>query len=238
MIDFHMHVLPGMDDGSPDVETSLRMLEISAGYGVDTVCATSHFYAEDNSLSQFLERRTEAYNRLAKAMEGRTDLPQIRLGAEVRYFGGVSTIEDLEYLCLEGTDLLLLEMPFVSWSDRMIREVGAIRQRGLQPVAAHIERYLDIQPRKTMERFYEQGPLIQCNAGFFLSRRAGRTALKMLRQGTIYFLGSDAHNLAGRKPNLGDAYALIEKKLGRAAIEQIRSNEDFFFDESVGLFDE
>ena len=45
MTDLHMHVLPGMDDGSKDVRTSIAMLKRSASYGVDTVAATSHFYA-------------------------------------------------------------------------------------------------------------------------------------------------------------------------------------------------
>ena len=66
MTDFHMHVLPGMDDGSKNVETSTAMLERSAAGGVDTVAATSHFYAEDNSIRRYLARRRAAYPEAAE----------------------------------------------------------------------------------------------------------------------------------------------------------------------------
>ena len=57
MIDFHSHILPGIDDGSPDVETSLRMIAAQQRQGIDTVIATSHFYASQRTPSHFLERR-------------------------------------------------------------------------------------------------------------------------------------------------------------------------------------
>ncbi len=236
MTDFHMHVLPGIDDGSKNADMSVEMLERSAAYGVDTVCATSHFYAHENSLGRFLRRRAEAFERLSQAMDGRDDLPEILLGAEVYYFSGVSAMDGLERLCLEGTDLLLLEMPFVRWTDRMLREVQTIRSLGIQPVAAHIERYMHIQDRRTMQRFLELDVLIQCNAEFFLSRRTARQALGMLKQGGIQFLGSDAHNLSSRAPDLGEALGLVERKLGRGAVLQLEDNAQFFIRENEGRF--
>lgn len=232
MIDFHIHVLPGIDDGSKDTATSVRMLEASAAYGVDTVCATSHFYAQENSIGKFLARRKTAYERLMEALEDREDLPRLRLGAEVLYFAGISTVDGLEELCLEGTDLLLLEMPFVRWTEHMLREVKAIRQRGLQPVAAHIERYMSFQPRKLMDSFFDLGTFIQCNASFFTSRRTARYALGMLRRGEIQFLGSDAHNMTGRPPELGAALAVIERKLGVGAAERFMSDAEFLVADS------
>lgn len=236
MIDFHMHVLPGMDDGSKDVATSIAMMEQSAAYGVDTIAATSHFYAADNSISRYLDRRQKAHERLMEAAAGREDLPKLLLGAEVLYFSGMSSVETLDDLCLEGTDLLLVEMPFVPWADRVFREIASIQRSGLQVVAAHIERYFDIQPRRTMEAFFDLGTLIQCNASFFLSRWTARRATRMLHQGQIQFLGSDAHNLSTRCPNLGEAMTYIEKKLGQDAIAQLAANEEIFVGGNEGLF--
>lgn len=234
MVDFHMHVLPGMDDGSKSVDISLAMLDASAKQGIDTVCATSHFYASENTPSRFLERRADALERLMEAAEERDDLPRIRLGAEVFYFGGISAIDELDQLCLEGTSLLLLEMPFVRWTDRMLHEVQAIRSRGLQPVAAHIERYLHIQPRKTMDHFFDLGVFIQCNGEFFLTRRTARKALNMLQKGQIQFLGSDAHNLSSRAPNLGEALAFIERKLGDETVYRLEDDAAYLLDEYGG----
>lgn len=235
MTDFHMHVLPGMDDGSKDAATSVAMLERDAEAGVDTVAATSHFYAADNSISRFLARRSAAYDRLMEAVDGREDLPQVLLGAEVLFFSGVSVADQLDALCLEGTDLLLLEMPFVPWSDRVLREVEAIQRRGLQVVAAHIERYLDIQPRRTMEAFLDLNTFIQCNGSFFLSRRTARRALQMFRKGQIHFLGSDAHNLTSRAPDLGEAARVIERKLGPDALRRFDDDVTYLLDEYGGF---
>lgn len=226
MIDFHMHVLPGIDDGSKDVATSVKMLRASAAYGIDTVCATSHFYAHDNSISKFLARRQAAYDQLMDTAARRNDLPAVRLGAEVLFFTGISTVDDLEKLCLEGTDLLLLEMPFIRWTEHMLREVEAIRMRGLQPVAAHIERYMSIQPRRLLNNFFGLGTYIQCNASFFTSRKTARHALGMLRRGQIQFLGSDAHNMAGRAPDLGAALAVIDRKLGASVVNAFMANAE------------
>ena len=238
MTDFHMHVLPGMDDGSRDVETSLGMLERSAACGVDTVAATPHFYAAENSIAQFLRRRQEACEKLREAAEGRDDLPRVLLGAEALYFSGMSAADGLDGLCLEGTDLLLLEMPFAPWTDRVLQEVQSIQRDGLRVVAAHIERYLAIQPRRTMEAFFDLGTLIQCNGAFFRSRRTAHRAMGMLRRGQVQFLGSDAHDLTDRPPDLGPAMACIEKKLGRDALARFAAGGDALLSGDEGCFDE
>ena len=233
MTDFHMHVLPEMDDGSKSVEMSLGMLEKSASYGVSTVAATSHFYAWENSPRKFLSRRAEAYNRLMEASAGREDLHRVLLGSEVCFFDGVSGMDELEALCLEGTRLLLLEMPFVRWTERMLREVETIQRSGLIPVAAHIERYLDFQPKGLMNEFLSLGPYLQCNASFFLNRRTAHRALRMFRKGQVRFLGSDAHNLSSRPPDLRGAAELIEKKLGREEWERFEGEAEFLINGDV-----
>jgi protein-tyrosine phosphatase len=231
MIDFHIHILPAMDDGSPDAATSVTMLEQSAAYGVDVMAATSHFYAEDNAPKDFLRRRALAYEQLCQAVGDRKGLPRILLGAEVRFFSGISAVDDLETLCLGDTNLLLLEMPFVPWTDRMLREVEAIARRGICPVAAHVERYMDFQPRKTMAQFLDMDILVQTNASFFLGRRTARKALKMLGDQKIQFLGSDAHNLTSRPPNLGAALEIIRRKQGQETLEYLQSYEELVTEE-------
>ena len=110
MIDFHSHILPGIDDGSENVETSLQMIAALKEQGVDTICATSHFYATERTPQRFLFRREEAFEALKASLPA--DAPKILLGAEVLYFPGIAHMEELPELCLEGTNLLLLEMPF------------------------------------------------------------------------------------------------------------------------------
>ena len=210
MLDFHTHLLPGVDDGSDSVTTSLGML--SRWSAEDCVCATPHFYADRDTPERFLRRRAAAWDALSAALP--EAVPRIRLGAEVRYFAGMASAEVLPRLCLEGTRLLLLEFPFVPWTERMLEEVRRIRRRGIQPVAAHLERYLGFNRPETLRAFLEEELLVQCNAEFFLSHRTRRKALRLLQDGFIQFLGSDAHNLGDRAPNLAQALELIAEKLG------------------------
>ena len=97
MIDFHSHILPGIDDGSKSVEMSLQMLRLLKAQGIDTVAATSHFYATQRSPQRFLFRRQEAWDKLRTALDA--DAPRILLGAEVLYFPGISHMEELPELC-------------------------------------------------------------------------------------------------------------------------------------------
>ena len=226
MTDFHSHFLPGIDDGSDSLETSLHMLDMWREQGISRVCATPHFYAEHTSPGRFLRRRDEAYGAVRAAMDPELRYPAILLGAEVRFFDGISNAEELPRLCLEGTDLLLLEMPFTSWTERMLGEVSDICRRGIVPVAAHLERYMPFNSKKTMNRFMDLAILIQCNAEFFLSRRTAGKAMAMLRDERIHFLGSDAHDVSSRAPNLGAALQRIEKKLGSPAVDRLLAMEE------------
>ena len=96
MIDFHSHILPGIDDGSRNVKMSLGMIEELSRQGVDTICATSHFYVTQRTPEHFLERRQEAYELLEPVLPD--NAPRILLGAEVLYFPGISRLESLPSL--------------------------------------------------------------------------------------------------------------------------------------------
>ncbi len=220
MIDFHSHILPGVDDGSGSTEESVQLLSALQEQGVDTVAATPHFYATQRTPSRFLERREEALGRLRDSLSGR--FPEIICGAEVLYFPGVSRMEELPRLCLEGTNLLLLEMPFESWSEGMIREVHDLSRSGrFTLMLAHVERYYSMQPASVWDGLLEAGVLMQSNADFFLHLRTRRKALKLMREGRIHLLGSDCHNMRSRPPRMREAAQIIEKRLGREVLAEM-----------------
>lgn len=213
MVDFHSHVLPQVDDGSQSVEESVSLLRMLSEQGVDLVAATPHFYAERQTPERFLENRSAAYARLCPALTA--ELPEIRLGAEVFYYPGISRTEGIRRLLLEGTDLLLLEMPMAEWSRQTVQEVLGLNCSGaLTVVLAHIERYLAFQKSDVWELLAQNGVLLQVNASFFLSRRTRGKALRMLRRGRIHWIGSDCHDPDVRPPRLGQAAEVIWKKLG------------------------
>jgi len=210
MTDIHCHVLPRIDDGSRSVEESLAMLEALAAQGVDRAAATPHFYADESSLEEFLDRRAASMEKLAEVW--RPGLPALKLGAEVYYFDGMSRCERLDALKIEDAGLLLLEMPLCRWSRRMLQEVREIQESRAAVLLAHIERYLHWQDRETWDALADWGVLNQCNASFFLRWQTKRKALRMLREGKIHLLGSDSHNMENRPPRLDAALAAMGRE--------------------------
>ena len=223
MLDLHSHILPEMDDGSKSAEQSRQMLALMGQQGVRTVVATPHFYASRDLPEAFLERRDKAVSLLGATNPTH---PRVILGAEVAYFDGMGRSEQvLRQLQLGDSGLLLVEMPFGEWNKRMIREICDLPlQTGLTPVLAHVDRYRGREqfPR-AMEELLDCGTLFQCNADAFLHFGSRSWALKLLRADALHFLGSDTHNLTTRKPNLGDAAAVITKKLGSDTLAELMS---------------
>ena len=220
MIDWHSHVLPGIDDGSRDVAESISMIRMQKEQGVDTVIATPHFYANDESVDSFLKRRSDSYEALLKELpEGS---PDIVLACEVRYYHGISKMPDLKKLRIENTKYLLLEMPVTKWTEYMVRELIELASvSGTKIILAHIERYLSLQKPDVWDRIFENGILAQVNASFFTSFATKRKAISFLREGAVRFIGSDAHNMSSRPPRIGPAFSYIEKKLGAEYLSQM-----------------
>ena len=118
-VDFHSHILPGVDDGSKSVEESLELLRMEAQQGIRHVLATPHFYASHDTPERFLKRRAAAWEKLRAAMANEPGLPEVTLGAEVYYFNGISDSDVLKELTIGKKRFILIEMPLPPWTDRM-----------------------------------------------------------------------------------------------------------------------
>ena len=232
VVDFHTHILPGIDDGSKTSEESVAMLQMEAQQGIEHVVLTPHFYAEKESLPHFLERRSRAIERLDAAMVGIEGVPELSVGAEVRIFEGIGNAEFLAKLSISGTKCILIEMPMPPWSDNLLKELERIRyKRNLVPIIAHIDRYISpFRTRGIPETFASLPVLVQASGSFFINRNTRNLALKLLRENKIHLLGSDCHNLDTRMPNLQDAVRIIEEKMSTSRILRINSLESRLLD--------
>ena len=202
MIDVHTHILPGMDDGSKDPKMSNYMLREQLHQGVDTVVLTPHFYAHENSPREFLERREQAWKALRQVWPA--PKPRLLLGAEVQYFEGMAQVEELPLLAIEGTGILLLEMPFFRWTNRMVQEVLDIQDRfPLRVLLAHLDRYQGNYTKQMLDTLLRAGVLVQVNTSALESWAGRRRYGDMIRKGQVHLLASDCHNLTSRPPNLG-----------------------------------
>ena len=187
IIDFHAHILPGADHGSRDIKTTKAQLEMMAKAGIEAVVATPHFYPQNDSVDSFLERRKRCAEALLE-IEG--ERPEIYLGAEVLVCAGIDHMPGLERLCIEGTNVILLEMPFNSWRDEHIEAVGRIARSGLQVVMAHIDRY----PEKDIVKLLSEcDVLCQMNGETQATFKGRKKGNELLKKYPVVAMGSDLH---------------------------------------------
>lgn len=223
MIDFHSHILSGIDDGSRSLQQTEQMLRAAYEQGVTEVLATPHFYASSDSIPRFLEKREKAFLQVQELAERESWVPKIRVGAEVYYFPNMGKAELLPELCLEGTSILLLELPFVQWDNRIYEDVlRIIEKQKLTVILAHIERYYEFQKKKTVWNDILDLPVyLQINAGSLQDRKKRKLDLKLLKEEYPIVLGSDCHNMERRPPNLKEGRDFLQKKMGDDVLKTI-----------------
>lgn len=187
LIDFHSHILPRADHGSDSLATSLKQLELAKAARVGTVVATPHFYPHKMTLESFLDRRNKCHSKLAEAYDGPVN---IRVGAEVMVCRGLERMEGLEQLCVDSTNVLLLEMPSGKWSNSLIDTVIELDDDPrFNVVLAHIDRY-DISWVKPL---IDYGINCQINAVAMVKLFSRKKYLNLIDRGSVVALGSDIH---------------------------------------------
>lgn len=209
-----------MDDGATDVAESAAMLSMSVEQGVHTVVATSHFYRSEETITSFLQRRTEAVQRLEGYVpDGMT----LVLGAEVLLQKGISRL-DLRDLCIQGTNRILIELPFMPPENWVYEEMEniALDQR-LDVILAHVDRYMPWYSREKIASMMDfPGISVQLNGEAFLDAPTFRALRRWLPQSKRLVLGSDMHHIDRRQPNLEQACkALRRKAQGRRWAAQV-----------------
>lgn len=234
IIDFHSHVLPGIDDGADCVETSCEMLLSLKKQGVHTVVATPHYYNFRNSIAEFAENRQKAYDELcAYVSKNGVDIPEIILGAEVRLYPDLWNEDDISTLCIGDTKTILLEMPYEKWSDWMINAVYAVISRGYHVVLAHLERYGDFADKKMIFRdLLGMDVYVQCNCESFISLSKRRFLNRLIKSGRLTVIGTDCHNLDSRRPYIDGVIKKIEKKYGDDIVCDLMQNAEYLITNS------
>lgn len=222
-IDFHSHILPGIDDGSRSVEESIKILDAMAADGVDTVIATPHFYCSKTSIHRFLDKRNAAYERLKAAM--RPDHPKVLLGAEVLYHPALIGKDALKRLAIQGTGYMLLEMPYTKLDDTIIEGVDKIASElDVKVIVAHIERYLSFTSFKSLMELMELNVIGQINAESLTHMRSRSSCFKLIKNGCVQLLGTDMHRIDRGDAMLGEGLDILENKFGKDLVDAIAEN--------------
>lgn len=229
VIDFHAHILPGIDHGCRNIESSLRLLNDAANIGITTIVATPHFYHHLNPIDPFLENRRRSYEFLCSCISSNRInidiIPAAEVYLEPDMFDDIST-DKIKSLAVGDTDYILIELPAGEndWSGRIFDSLYRIESNtGLRPIIAHVERY----SRRNREHLMELPCVFQINAEKYTSFLGIQQLVSFSRRNTVQLLGSDIHDC--EKRNYTDFAKVISKLPGKTI--------DFFMSNAAAILD-
>lgn len=224
MVDLHHHLLPGLDDGSPDLATSVAMARMAEADGITHIVCTPHantrypFDPEKN-------RRILAEVRDALDTEG----IRIALGLASDFHISYDNVQDAlahpNRYTINGHDYLLVELPDYSISPNMQETFYELRLSGIIPILTHPERNPTLQRNpERMVPWLRDGLLCQVTTSSVLGhmgRQAEKLARRMLANRWVHFLATDAHNTTSRPPRMRKARDLVAKRHGEGYADLI-----------------
>ncbi len=204
MADLHTHVLPGVDDGAPDMDAALETLRSLYSDGVDAVAATPHLNASDQQ-GTLRARADAAWDELVERAQAL--VPQLRLyrGFEIQLDIPRPDLSDAA-VRLAGSRFVLVEFFAFTVPRRSTALLARIAADGYVPVLAHPERYAGYdRSYSQVEKWRDAGALLQLNGGSLLGEYGHRIQLaahRFLSEGWIDLIASDNHARADRSPSL------------------------------------
>ena len=225
LYDIHCHILPGVDDGSRNMEESLWMLNKEYNEGVRHVILTPHFRYDmfephmNIVTRQFMQLRRAAMNIGEDGM-------RLYLGCELH--SSMDMVECLKKgrrLTLAGSRFVLVEFSNGDEKSYIEERVRSLLMNGFIPVIAHVERYKATRNDiGFLRELKDMGAYIQVNADTIsgLDGLGAKTfAKKVMKSGLLDFVGSDGHRQTERIPEIGKCVAKMEKTMGSEYVKKI-----------------
>jgi protein-tyrosine phosphatase len=221
MYDIHCHLLPEIDDGSPDLAYSLEMARFAENHGTTHMVVTPHIhpgrYDNEKTIieAMFIKFKQAVIDDGLKLQLGMA--AEVRLSAEVLALFAGNKIPFLG--TANGISTLLLELPHDQVPPGSENLVDWLEARKCRVMIAHPERNKEIMGNPDRLRpFLERGCLTQVTAGSLVGRfgePAQTIAEQLLMQGKIDVLATDSHNLKHRTPDLSEGYRRAEELVGK-----------------------
>ncbi|MGH2905864.1 MAG: tyrosine-protein phosphatase [Solirubrobacterales bacterium] len=210
MIDLHIHLLPGIDDGPATIDESLLLARAEADEGVTALTVTPHVTENHPTTPQ---QMFTGLSELRAAVAAAGIELEVRGGAEI----ALDRIErlsdqDLRDFTLAGNQrYVLVECPYAAWPMELELHIGRLAQLGIRPLLAHPERSAGVQSDEGLERLelaVDRGLLVQITAGSLSGRHGDtpkRTARTLVERELVHVIASDAHSHDQRPPRLAEA---------------------------------
>lgn len=232
MIDIHSHIIPGIDDGSKNIDITIEMLKNAANDGISSIVATPHFCfdygkATITEVKQYVEK-------LNLLVQKENINIKIFSGQEVYFYEGMiadykngitGTINDSRYM--------LIEFPMDKFPENAFDVLYELKIKNIVPIIAHVERYRYIVDDPSfINRMIDEEYLFQLNAGSIEGKFGSsiqKTAEMLLENGIYSFIGSDAHGVGRRCTGLKTALDIC-KDIDENSVEIFLVNSEKLLD--------
>ncbi len=211
LVDCHSHVVPSGDDGAQALEDGLELCDLAASSGTAVLFATPHVWPH---LTLTVERE-RAIRRDFERLRGRARL-ELRLGFELTPAPPLLREDPARYV-LEGTEVVLAELPFLGPASDLIELAEHVERSGLTPLVAHPERTEPVRERPELARELAERWPLQLNASSLLGRHGPEIeelAWELLDVTSV--VASDGHRLT-RPARLDEAYERVRERVGQDA---------------------
>ena len=224
MIDIHNHLLPGLDDGAPELSVSVEMCRMAEADGITHIACTPHA----NYRYTYDPFRTEdllATLRAQLKQEG-ISLELVRAADfHLSYENIQDAIADPARFSIAGRGYLMVELPDYGSFSNFAETFYQLQLAGMTPVLTHPERNPTLQEDASwIDHWLGQGVLMQITANSLtggMGRKAEKFALGMLDRRQIHIVATDAHNLSSRPPRLGAAFDKVSSRASAAVAEAL-----------------
>ena len=203
MVDIHSHILPGLDDGARSIEEAVNMARIAVDSGIYHMAATSHGNYYPYSIEQYMD----SFGFLQETLAEQGIPLKLYSGMEIFVDDrAIKLLKGRKLLTLNNTDYILIEFDFEERVSNVLRWIHKIQNMGYRIVLAHPERYIFIQNDLELAFFLEEtGCVLQVNGGSLLGnfgKDCQYIAGKLMRNGIVGVLATDAHDTRYRFPDL------------------------------------
>ena len=224
MIDLHTHILPGIDDGARDLETSLEMARIAVQDGTTVMACTPHIYpglymndsAGIHAARDRLQAALDTYRIPLRLVVGADAhlVPELLEGLKS---GRVPTLAGSRYFLLEPSH----HVAPPQFEDSVFQIMAA----GFTPVITHPERLVWIEDHyATFVTLAQRGAWLQLTAGAIVGKfgkRARYWSERLLDDGVVHIVASDAHTVTVRSPRMSDAIPLLQRSVGAEECDRL-----------------